>query len=206
MSLTLRRRDAERTTADLLQAAEREFAEHGFAGARVDRIAAGAGCNKALIFQRFGDKQGLYAAVFEAVIGRWTPSEAELRDTLRVDTREAFVRSIEAIVDQTFRFLVAEPLAARIMLWEIASGWAILGEPRSHGDRHPAGQLGPIRDFLDSADRSGFLRPDLSSETQLGLVTQVPMMISAMRFDVGDPILQRFLTDFIVTGLVVPRA
>ncbi|WP_460768999.1 TetR/AcrR family transcriptional regulator [Mariniluteicoccus flavus] len=208
-----RRRDAERTTADLLDAAEHEFAEHGFAGARVDRLAARAGCNKALIFQRFGDKEGIYTAVFAAVQQRWTPTDDELRALLNADTRDAFVASIERIVDWTIRFLVAEPRAARIMLWEVASGWAILGHPDSpehqahQAHRHATNQgpqLAPIREFLDAADRSGWLRPDLTSEVQLSLVTQIPMVLSAMRFDIAEPSFKAFVTDFIVAGLVVP--
>jgi len=51
---------------DLIAAAARaEFAEHGYAGARVARIANRAGLNKQLIFYYFGSKAGLYAAVVQ---------------------------------------------------------------------------------------------------------------------------------------------
>ena len=43
---TTKRRDAEATKARILEAATAEFAAHGIAGARVDRIAASAGANK----------------------------------------------------------------------------------------------------------------------------------------------------------------
>src|ERR1700761_3961942 len=56
-------RDAERSRAALLDAAQAEFAEKGFAGARTDAIAARAGVNKQLIAYYFGGKQGLYDAV-----------------------------------------------------------------------------------------------------------------------------------------------
>lgn len=46
----------------ILDAACVEFAEHGYAGARVARIAARANVNKQLIFYYFGSKAGLYAA------------------------------------------------------------------------------------------------------------------------------------------------
>jgi AcrR family transcriptional regulator len=46
----------------ILGAACAEFAEHGYAGARVARIAARAKVNKQLIFYYFGSKAGLYAA------------------------------------------------------------------------------------------------------------------------------------------------
>ena len=58
-----RMHDAEGTRDAILNAAEEVFAQHGFDGARIDAIAATAGYNKSLIFQYFGDKLGLYAAV-----------------------------------------------------------------------------------------------------------------------------------------------
>jgi AcrR family transcriptional regulator len=61
-------RDAEATKARILEAATAEFAEHGIAGARVDRIAASAGANKSLIYAYFGSKGGLFDAVFDAAV------------------------------------------------------------------------------------------------------------------------------------------
>ncbi|MQB46137.1 TetR family transcriptional regulator [Rhizobium sp. ICMP 5592] len=61
-------RDPEPTKRRLLDAARDEFAASGLAGARVDAIAAAAGCNKQLIYQHFGSKDGLFDAVFEQVV------------------------------------------------------------------------------------------------------------------------------------------
>jgi AcrR family transcriptional regulator len=61
-------RDAEATKARILEAASAEFAAHGIAGARVDRIAASAGANKSLIYAYFGSKDGLFDAVFDAAV------------------------------------------------------------------------------------------------------------------------------------------
>src|SRR5919108_6177181 len=58
-----RARNAEAARAVILQAAEDVFSETGFAGARIDEIAEKSGYNKSLIFQYFGDKQGLYRTV-----------------------------------------------------------------------------------------------------------------------------------------------
>lgn len=49
----------------ILRAAEAEFAEKGFDGARVDAIAARAGVNKALIYYYFKSKAGLLEVLFE---------------------------------------------------------------------------------------------------------------------------------------------
>src|SRR4051794_14457639 len=61
-------RDAEGTRRRLLEAAADEFAQRGLAGARIDRIAAAAKANKALIYSYFGNKEDLFDAVFNALV------------------------------------------------------------------------------------------------------------------------------------------
>jgi AcrR family transcriptional regulator len=61
-------RDAGATKQRLLDAATAEFAQHGIAGARVDRIARAADSNKAMIYSYFGSKDALFDAVFAAVV------------------------------------------------------------------------------------------------------------------------------------------
>jgi TetR/AcrR family transcriptional regulator len=51
--------------AAILQAAAREFADHGVAGARTDAIARTARVNKALLYYYFNDKETLYGAVLD---------------------------------------------------------------------------------------------------------------------------------------------
>lgn len=58
---------AEQTKAALLHAAIEEFARHGIAGARVDRVTRAAGVNNALLFRYFGNKAQLFDAAFEAL-------------------------------------------------------------------------------------------------------------------------------------------
>jgi AcrR family transcriptional regulator len=60
--------DAQATRRRLLAAATAEFAAYGIAGARVDRIAEAARSNKAQIYHYFGSKDGLFDAVFNALV------------------------------------------------------------------------------------------------------------------------------------------
>lgn len=60
-----RRRDRERTRAEILAVATAEFADRGLAGARVDEIAAKTRTTKRMLYYYFGSKQGLYLAVLE---------------------------------------------------------------------------------------------------------------------------------------------
>jgi TetR/AcrR family transcriptional regulator len=50
----------------ILAAARAEFGEHGYAGARINRIAARSGLNKQLIYYYFQSKSGLHAAATAA--------------------------------------------------------------------------------------------------------------------------------------------
>src|SRR5829696_7533082 len=63
-----RERNAAVTRQRLLEAAEREFAARGFAGARLRAIAAAADVQSALIHHYFADKQGLYRAVVDRAL------------------------------------------------------------------------------------------------------------------------------------------
>ena len=56
-------RNAEATKERILDAALAEFSSHGIAGARVDRIAQSAKCNKNLIYIYFDDKETLFGTV-----------------------------------------------------------------------------------------------------------------------------------------------
>ncbi|WP_106243150.1 TetR family transcriptional regulator [Allonocardiopsis opalescens] len=61
-------RDPEAKRRRLLDAARAEFAAHGIAGARVDRIAKRAGCSAGLVYTYFGGKDELFDAVFADVV------------------------------------------------------------------------------------------------------------------------------------------
>jgi TetR/AcrR family transcriptional regulator len=71
------------TRTRILDAALREFAAHGLAGARTERIAEAAGVNKALLYYYFAGKEQLYLAAVDAIAGRMRDS------TLAVFTRQA---------------------------------------------------------------------------------------------------------------------
>jgi AcrR family transcriptional regulator len=72
------RRDGDATRARILDVAIREFASHGFSGARVDAICRNAKVNPRMIYHYFGDKAGLYVAVLEDVLGDLRREEFKL--------------------------------------------------------------------------------------------------------------------------------
>ncbi len=84
------KRDAQRTRHEILAAARAEFAEHGDTGARIDRIAARAGANKALIYSYFGNKEELFAVVLREAYRQIRDGEGKL-DLNQRDPESAIV-------------------------------------------------------------------------------------------------------------------
>jgi len=107
----------------LFAAASAEFARHGFAGANVDRIAAAARVNKAMIYYHFASKLALYQEIlgdmFHAVAGRVRDVAAS--DALPDDKLKRFV---EAIADEA----EARPHFPPIWFREIAEGGTHLSD------------------------------------------------------------------------------
>jgi AcrR family transcriptional regulator len=98
-----RRRDAERSKQQLLDAAVVEFAAHGFGGARVSDIATRAGVNKQLISYYFGGKLGLYQAVSD----RWRDGEHSVTEG---------ATTLPEIVAAYARASLAQPDLARLLI------------------------------------------------------------------------------------------
>ncbi|MEU7239690.1 TetR family transcriptional regulator [Streptomyces sparsogenes] len=106
-----RKLDSERSCRLLLDAAMDEFAEKGYAGARVQSIADRAGLNKQLISYYFGGKEGLHRELHR----QWLRREETIVDpALPLD--ELIVRYLR----ETF----ADPRATRLHLWNGLTGCA----------------------------------------------------------------------------------
>lgn len=102
--------DAEATRRRLLDAAAAEFAEHGIAGARVDRIAAAAKSNKAQIYHYFTNKDGLYEAV--------------IRELAEATVREAPIDATDLpeYAGRLFDRFATDPKMARLAEWYCLEG------------------------------------------------------------------------------------
>jgi AcrR family transcriptional regulator len=99
-----RTRDADRSQRDILEAALDEFAAHGLAGARMDRIAERAAVNKRLIYYYFENKETLFLAVLEQAYERIRGEERQLELT-QVEPTEA----IRRLISFTWHYYLAHP-------------------------------------------------------------------------------------------------
>lgn len=96
-------RDADRTRRRILAAAIDEFAANGYAGARIDRIAARAEVNKRMIYHHFGGKRVLFEAVLADRLATGAPSV----ELVRLWMYEALERGDEDIVRLSERTALA---------------------------------------------------------------------------------------------------
>jgi AcrR family transcriptional regulator len=105
-----RTNDPERTMADILDVATREFAEKGLAGARIDAIADATRTSKRMIYYYFGSKEGLYLRVLEESYRRirQTESQAHLDDLPPED-------ALRRLVGHTVDYQWAHPEFVRLV-------------------------------------------------------------------------------------------
>jgi TetR/AcrR family transcriptional regulator len=169
-------RDAKLARETILDAAEAAFAQHGFDGARIEAVARASGYNVSLLFQYFGDKLGLYAAVLQRADRQTSELQARvlasvLADETIASDAQRFRAFLETAVQAVFDYLVEHPRLLRILTWEMAEGWQTYS--------HIASQFPPdesdhqLEDLFKSAWRAGWLRSDFSALIQLTLVFQV---------------------------------
>ncbi len=74
----INRRDPEATRRRIMDAATKEFAKHGFGGARVDRISQKAQTNERMLYYYYKSKQNLFLCVLENVFSKYNEAEKEL--------------------------------------------------------------------------------------------------------------------------------
>jgi AcrR family transcriptional regulator len=106
----MRQRDAERTRAEILDVAMREFSRQGYDGARVDEIAALTRTTKRMIYYYFGGKEQLYIAVLERAYSEIRAAEATI-DVAHL----APVEAIRTLAELTFDHHDAHPDFIRLV-------------------------------------------------------------------------------------------
>jgi len=116
--------------AQILGAAAREFARHGFGGASVNRILLDAGLSKGVLYYYFTYKDDLYRAVLSSLLDELL---VLMQPECALGSATAYWAEWEAIYARMIRHLTREPVAATL-LWEAirsragGSGHAALAE------------------------------------------------------------------------------
>jgi AcrR family transcriptional regulator len=142
---------AEATRQRILDAAFADFSTFGAAGARVDRIAKAAGCNKNLIYIYFGSKEGLF--------------EATLRQRLNLvwEDHPLTTENLPEFAGKTFDYALANPEVFRLLVWTgLGRNANVPGERRSKSNRKV--------ELLRAAQAQGALTDDWDPEFLLTFV------------------------------------
>ncbi len=105
-----RRRDRERTRAEILDVATEHFAEHGYSGARVDEIAEQTRTTKRMLYYYFDSKEGLYTEVLERAYAQIRAAEQEV-DVEHLEP----VAAIRRLAELTFDHHEAHPDFIRLV-------------------------------------------------------------------------------------------
>lgn len=105
-------RSSQDTRKRLLDAAVKEFAAYGIAGARVDRIADAAQCNKQAIYAYYGSKEGLCDAVMDAMV-------VEIVESVPIDAND-----LPGYATRLFDRYQSHPEALRLATWYSLEGKA----------------------------------------------------------------------------------
>ena len=128
-------RNAEATRERILKAALAEFSAYGIAGARVDRIAETAKCNKNLIYIYFQDKETLFTTILR-------------KHLMRVHEEYPFTPDdLPGYAVKVFDFAMANPDLMRLV------AWSALEETNASTDR--AASLGAKVAALAKAQNAG---------------------------------------------------
>jgi AcrR family transcriptional regulator len=76
--LGIRAQAAAATRENILRAATKVFAKHGYAGGRIEQISKAAKSYDRMIYYYFGSKEGLFIAVLEEMYRRFNEAESKL--------------------------------------------------------------------------------------------------------------------------------
>ena len=164
-----RTNDPERTKADILEVATREFSEKGLAGARIDLIAESMRTSKRMIYYYFGSKEGLYIAVLEEAYRRMREIEGQLH--LEDLPPEAALRKL---VGFTVDYQLAHPEFIRLVMNENMHRGEYLARSGTIQQLNVPAIEG-LRSVLDRGQREGVFRTGIDP-------VDLHMSISALSF------------------------
>lgn len=102
------------TELKILEAAKQEFLEHGFDGARMQKIAERAGINKALLHYYFRSKENLFKAIFKSVFENFFPKVFKT-----FQSEISFFDKLKFFIDNYLDVLSNNPFLPAFILHEI---------------------------------------------------------------------------------------
>jgi TetR/AcrR family transcriptional regulator len=178
------RRQPEQSRSAILQAAVREFARKGIAGARTDAIAQAARVNKALLYYYFKDKEKLYGAALDYAFG-------ELREhMLSVLDRDLAPREkILTYVGHYFDFIASHDFNRNLVQMEMLRS----GQGSPHLQRIARNYFRPLYVRLSQVIREGIASGEFREVNPMQFV---PSMVALVVFYFISAPLMKTVTGF----------
>jgi TetR/AcrR family transcriptional regulator, cholesterol catabolism regulator len=160
--------------ARILEAAERQFSEHGFKGTRLEAVAEDAGCAKGALYLEFEDKTALLREVVAAALAR--AGERFAREVATLESPRARLREGLRL---TYVMMGEAPMFARLLredpeLRALRPGAGEQGA-REDEERKARAQVEMFRGWVDEGIARGEIRPDLDRDA-------IPFVLATLRF------------------------
>jgi AcrR family transcriptional regulator len=154
-STALMLKDSERTRAEIIEVATREFSQRGYSGGRINEIAERTRTSKRMIYYYFGGKEGLYRAV---LFEHYRRLRANDRDTVLAE--QPPLKALAMLTRHTFDWYVEHAAEVPLVMVEnIHRGAHIRTLPNIESLNSTAIEV--ITSIYERGVQSGVMRPGL---------------------------------------------
>lgn len=154
------------TKGRILQAAETEFIEKGYAGARTTAIAEAAGVTHAMLHYYFRSKDKLFSRVISEKL-----TEISNSFIVRIDNDKPLTDCIRAAVESHFDFLRANPAIPRFMVTEVFPNPELLGRLEQKIGDIAQNTLRLLQAKIDTAAAAGLCKPVNAQSVVLDIIS-----------------------------------
>lgn len=208
----VRELSAQATRDNILRAAIKVFAKHGFSGGSVEKISKAAKSYDRMIYYYFGNKEGLFVAALEEIYRRFNEAESGL--DLDLDKP---VESLAAVIRFAFTYYEKHPEFISLLNSEnLHRGKHIGKSMRAREYSSPA--VGTVDQLLRSGVAKGLFRPEVSARDLYLLIAAAGYFYQSNRYtlssflgeDLGAPAAlanwETFVRDMVLRGITVDAA
>ncbi|MFY9127174.1 MAG: TetR/AcrR family transcriptional regulator [Limnohabitans sp.] len=141
--------------SDILEVATREFAAHGLAGARIEKIQQQTRTSKRMIYYHFGSKEGLYRAVIERAFEMAREVDKDF-DPQKGTPEQA----LKQIANNAFEAFTQNPSFVRLLTFENLAGAPYIRQSQ-HASRLNRMAMADLESVLKRGHADGSIRKDV---------------------------------------------